>query len=209
MSVQLKNLRPWESVDTVIRRHWIVFFVVGLYFLGGWVISGIIFFLFGFGASGFALNILFWMYYSMFLFIMWLNHELDLIVVTNNRVICIEQKSFLNRNVAETTLDKVQEAGIETKWFFANILDYGTMTLKTAGASSYFDMTFVPRPMEQGRHINNIVDKYRDTHSFRTKDEVARMKQVEQREEPVGIEQESISWDEIVAEVNENVEKII
>jgi len=68
----------------------------------------------------------------MFLYISWLNHELDLFVITNNRVICIEQKSFLNRAVGECTLDKIQEVSIETKGFFANVLDYGTVTLKTA-----------------------------------------------------------------------------
>jgi len=35
--------------------------------------------------------------------------------VTNNRVVVVEQKSFLDRDVGETTLDKIQEAGVRTK----------------------------------------------------------------------------------------------
>ena len=102
----------------------------------------------------------------MFLYITWLNHELDLIVVTNNRIVVIEQKSFLDRDVGETTLDKIQEAGVRTKGLLANILDYGTLTLKTAGSTTNFDMTFCPAPMECSRYINNVVDSYRDAHSY-------------------------------------------
>ena len=75
----------------------------------------ILFSLFGFTTLSIFGNVIFWMYYSMFLYISWLNHELDLIVVTNNRVVVVEQKSFLDRDVGETTLDKIQEAGVRTK----------------------------------------------------------------------------------------------
>ena len=43
-------------------------------------------------------------------------------------------------------------------------------TLKTAGSTTNFDMTFCPKPMVCGRYINNIVDGYRDDHSFKKSD---------------------------------------
>ena len=98
----------------------------------------------------------------MFLYVNWLNYELDIFVFTNNRLICVEQKSFLNRSVGETTLDKVQEVGVQTKGLFANIFDYGTLSIMTAGSTPSFDMTFSPTPLENQRRINNLVDKYRD-----------------------------------------------
>lgn len=162
MSIQLRNLRSWEKVDTVLRRHWIVFLMVGIYAVWWILLSTVLFTLFWNSASVWIMNIVFWMYYSMFLYISWLNHELDLIVITNNRVICIEQKSFLNREVGECTLDKVQEVGVQTKGLFANIFDYGTITLKTAGSTTNFDMTFSPSPMEHSRHINNVTDRYKE-----------------------------------------------
>ena len=168
MPLKLQNLRSGEKVDSVIRRHWIVFAMIWLYAIGGVFLSGVILIMVGNTSVMWLLLIVFWMYYSMFLYISWLNHELDLFVITNNRVICIEQKSFLNRSVGECTLDKIQEVSIETKWFFANIFDYGTVTLKTAGSTTNFDMTFSPKPMESSRYINNIVDRYRDAHSFKS-----------------------------------------
>lgn len=168
--VELKNLRPWEKVDTVLRRHWIILIMLGLYFFGGLFASGAVLFLIS-GVYSFLLLIIFWMFYSMFLYVNWLNYELDIFVITNNRIVCVEQKSFLNRTVGECTLDKLQEIGIETKGLFANLLDFWTVTISTAGSTTNFDMRFVPTPMKHSRHINNIVDRYRDSiksdqHSF-------------------------------------------
>lgn len=161
MSVQLHNLRPDEKVDIVIRRHWIAFAFLLIYFLAGIFLSGVLLFVLPL-SFGYFIIVCFWMYYLMFLYISWINYELDIFVFTNNRIICIEQKSFLNRAVAETTLDKIQEVNIETKGLLANIFDFGTLTIITAGSSPSFDMTYSPKPMVNARYINNLADKYRD-----------------------------------------------
>jgi len=48
--------------------------------------------------------IILWLILSIILYIEWLNHELDMYVVTNNRVIGLEQIAFLNRAVTECNL---------------------------------------------------------------------------------------------------------
>lgn len=162
MTVQMENLKPGEKVDIVIRRHWIAFLLLWVYFVSGVLFTLVLFPILGFNTPTILLMIIFWMFYAMFLYISWLNYELDIFIFTNNRIVCIEQKSFLNRAVGETTLDKVQEVAIETKGIFANLFDYGTMRIMTAGSSPSFDMTFSPKPMKHARYINNLVDKYRD-----------------------------------------------
>ncbi len=164
--VTLKNLRSGEKIDTVIRKHWIAYAIVFLYFLGGVFFSYLFLKIVWNTPGSLFLIVLFWMYYALFLYTSWLNYELDVFIITNNRVVCVEQKSFLNRSVGECTLDKVQEVSFETRWFFANIFDFGTLTMKTAGSTTNFDMQFSPQPMERARHINNVVDRYRDSHSF-------------------------------------------
>jgi len=128
----------------------------------------------GFQVWNYMLLIIFWMFFSVFLYIEWLNHELDLIVITNNRVIVIEQKAFLNRTQGECNLGQVQECTAHTKGFFSNIFDFGDILIKTAGNTSNFDMTFAPRPNGCSRDIINMADHYRDTHSFKNKEEEAK-----------------------------------
>jgi hypothetical protein len=165
--VKLTNLRTGEKVEFVIRRHWIVFVLVGLYGVFGVFVTTCLLGFFGLQTWVLLLLSIFWMFFSVFLYIQWLNHELDLFVVTNNRVICVEQKSFLNRTVGECNLGQVQEVTSETKGFFSNIFNYGTILVKTAGNTRSFDMTFAPEPLGRSRKMLNIVDHYRDTHSFR------------------------------------------
>lgn len=162
MSVQLHNLRPDEKVDLVVRRHWIAFAFLGLYAFWGIALTISLLIVFQ-GSFVYFIISVFWMYYLLFLYISWINYELDIFVFTNNRIICIEQKSFLNRFISETTLDKIQEVTVQTKGLLANIFDFGTLTIITAGSSPNFDMTYSPSPMVNSRYINNIADKYRDT----------------------------------------------
>lgn len=83
-------------------------------------------------------------------------------VVTNNRIIGIEQISFLNRVVSECNLGQVQEVNSSTKWLFSNLFNYGTLSIQTAGKWSNFIMEFCPDVLENARKVLNVVDHYRD-----------------------------------------------
>ena len=102
------------------------------------------------------------MFFSIFLYIEWLNHELDLFIVTNNRIIWIEQVAFLNRTVSECNLWEVQEVNSWTKWFFSNVLNYWTINIQTAWTSTNFQMELAPDSLQNARKILNIADIYKD-----------------------------------------------
>jgi len=132
--VHLDNIRSGEKVEIVVRRHRIVFWLVWLYALV-WVIISLSILMFMNTAWAHILNIVFWMFFSIFLYIEWLNHELDMFVIT-----------------------------------LANIFNYGTISIQTAGNMTNLEMTFAPLPLVKSRQILNIVDHYRDKHSFERKD---------------------------------------
>jgi len=85
-------------------------------------------------------------------------------VVSNNRIIWIEQISFLNRTVSECNLWQVQEVNSKTSWLFANILNYGTLSIQTAWNKTTLKMDFCPDSIQAARKVLNIVDDYRDKH---------------------------------------------
>lgn len=191
MTINLSNLRSGEKVDIVLRRHWIAFVFLAVYALWGIFMTLVVFFTLGNSASIVLMMSVFWMYYAMFLYISWLNYELDVFILTNNRIVCVEQKTFLNRSVGETTLDKVQEVSIETKWLLANLFDFWTLKILTSGSSPSFDMTYSPHPMRSSRYINNLVDRYRDSlYGWWSKED--KMKKLSQVEEMQQREREKI-----------------
>ncbi len=161
--LKLQNMRPGEKIITVVKRHWIIFVFLFLYFLVWVFISAWMYAIFWFWVLNNLLNIVFWMFFSIFLYISWLNHELDLYVITNNRVIWIDQISFLNRTVSECNLWQVQEVNSKTSWLLANILNYWTLSVQTAWSVTTLKMDFCPDSIQESRKLLNVVDEYRDS----------------------------------------------
>jgi len=160
--LQLDNMRPWEQVEIVIKRHWIVFIFLWLYSFVWISVTTTIFNFFWSQAWVYIFLVVFWMLFLLFLYIEWLNHELDMFIITNNRIIWLDQVSFLNRTISECNLWQVQEVNASTKWLLANLLDYWTVTIQTAWNISNFEMTYVPNAIQTSRKILNAVDHYRD-----------------------------------------------
>ncbi|RKW21318.1 PH domain-containing protein [Candidatus Gracilibacteria bacterium] len=160
--LNLQNMRPGEEVLMVVKRHWIVYVMLFIYFFSGVIVTFMIFFFFGLNTWGYMLNIILWLILSIILYIEWLNHELDMYVVTNNRVIGLEQIAFLNRAVTECNLGQIQEVNSKAKGLFANIFNYGTLSIQTAGSKTTLKMEFCPDVMQTSRKILNVVDNYRD-----------------------------------------------
>lgn len=170
--LNLENLRPWELVLSVIKRHWIVYIVLWIYIFVAIVVSVSIFLILWKTLIWNLTNIVFWLFFSIFLYIEWLNHELDMFVVTNNRVIWIEQISFLNRNVSECNLWQIQEVNSKASWLFANILNYWILSIQTAWNVTTLKMDFCPDAMQEARKLLNVVDDYRDKQNSKNSAEV-------------------------------------
>ncbi len=159
--LKLDNLREWEKVEMVIRRHWIIFVFLAFYGFIGLIINILLYILFTSGLWLNILTIIYVLWLIVYIYIIWINHELDMYVVTNSRIIWIEQIWFLNRQVSQCTLKDVQEVNSKTQWFFANMLDYWDLTIQTAWNTSNFKMEFVPDSLWESRKVLNYVEEYK------------------------------------------------
>lgn len=148
-----------------VRRHWIIYVFLGINMSVAIILSIIgIVFIWNILWWYFLLTI-FWLFISIFMYIKWLDHELDMYVITNNRIIGIEQIWFLNRSLWECNLWQVQDVKSQTKWFLSNIFDFWTLTIQTAWNSTNLIMDYAPNVIQTARKILNIADDYRDNDS--------------------------------------------
>lgn len=69
----------------------------------------------------------------IFLFIEWTDYYLDLWVITNKRILDVEQRGFFRREVTSFGYDYIQDITIETKGFIQTMLKFGTLHIQTAG----------------------------------------------------------------------------
>lgn len=166
--LNLQNLKPGEEVVMAIRRHWIVYVYIFINFLVAAIITGIILMFFGKHLWTYMVLTVFWLFSAIFLYIKWLDHELDLFVITNNRIIWVDQQWFLNRSLWECNLGQVQDVKSQTRGLLSNIFDYGTLTIQTAWNATNFQMDYAPKVIQTARKALNIVDDYRDSEASRS-----------------------------------------
>lgn len=81
-------------------------------------------------------------------FVFWTDYYLDILIVTNKRIIDIEQKGFFNRELAIVRLEKVQDITVQIKGILATFLDFGDLRIQTAGESREFIVKNLPNPNE-------------------------------------------------------------
>jgi uncharacterized membrane protein YdbT with pleckstrin-like domain len=99
-----------------------------------------------------------------FIYLSWINDELDLFIITNIRVIGIEQISVLSRTVTECGLDRIQEVNAKVAGILETIFGYGRVDIHTASEHSDMVVSMAPNPVENARLINNVIQEFRTKH---------------------------------------------
>lgn len=172
MSTYAKNFpgqKEDEHVQLLIRKHWItdvksssVLLLVGVIpFVGGLVIlktlweksSGQIFW------GGMMLFLAYILFISLITYIHWLNDELDIIVVTDQRVISHEQVDLFHRQISETNVTQIEDVKGVEKGMLQSLLHYGTLEIMTASNDVFFAMDYVEHPYENARRLLDFRDK--------------------------------------------------
>lgn len=133
-SYTFNGQRKGERVYEVVKNHPYVLMQPGLraVFI---TIAGLAIFLFWTNqVSGVILFIAIAIAFGVF-FRKFYNYSQSVFVISNLRVINVEQEGFLKRTITETDLDKIQDISSSTKGLARMMLKYGDLMIRTAGAS--------------------------------------------------------------------------
>lgn len=168
MIESLIHMKPGEKVIYSLRRHPIIFVgdvllilvlvaaPLGLYFgislmwpelLTG-PVSGPVFIL-----TASAYYFLVWLFFLM----NFVDYYLDLWIVTNDRVLNVEQHSLFSRTISELDLANVQDVTSEVKGVLAFVLGYGNVYIQTAAEKERFVFEQVHDPEEIRKNMLEIV----------------------------------------------------
>jgi len=178
----LPNQREFEKTMFALRRHWIVpvaitfiFFLLAaipviFYYLvqttnPGLIAGPISYPLFVLAVSAYSLAILLFYFNSL------IDYYLDVWIVTNERIISIEQKGLFSRTIAELKLYRIQDVKAEVHGIIATILDYGEVTVQTAAEETHFEFKRLPSPYKMSRQILELIEQDREKHLEEIKEE--------------------------------------
>ncbi|MFH0968905.1 MAG: PH domain-containing protein [Patescibacteria group bacterium] len=163
---KFKEIQEKENIIKIVHRHWFniatqfvvilimaVFLVLASAFLPEFVpalkernLGKLILF----GENVIAIFI--WMY----AFFIWIDYYFDIWIITDERIINIEQKGLFVRSMSEVKYSRIQDVTAEEKGVIPTMLDYGDVFIQTAAETERFVFRQVPNPYELKDMIMNM-----------------------------------------------------
>jgi len=91
-------------------------------------------------------------------FNVWTDYYLDIWVVTNNRIMNIEQKGLFKREVSTLRIERIQDVTIKVDGIVATVLGFGDVCVQTAGETEEFVIEGIANPENVKRKILRHID---------------------------------------------------
>lgn len=156
--IRLKDFKADEKVLLVAAHHWFVFFrqLIGLallFLLPFFALPILSIFI---GAGGLSIPAGYGFFFASFwalilwqmLFAKWTDFYFDIWIITNWRVIDIEQKGFFNRDTATLlNLDKIEDVATRLNSVIGNLLGFGDIQIQTAATHREFVFKEAANPL--------------------------------------------------------------
>jgi hypothetical protein len=143
-----QDLKEGEEVIRIVRKHWASFvWPVTKTFL----ILIIPFLLSAFLFSNYIGIIIFFVWVSIgfgYGLYQWICWYFDHFIITNLRIVNVDQKTLFARLVSETGLINIQDVTYEINGFLASLFNYGTVKVMTASNNNTLEMKAIERPKE-------------------------------------------------------------
>jgi surface polysaccharide O-acyltransferase-like enzyme len=159
-----------EKLLLIIHRHWFVIAreLAAVFFM--LLVGTVVFFLrnmlYTLNNTQFV-DALAYFLYTVFLlilialaFALWITYRLDVWIITTRRIIDIEQRSLFNREISEFLIGRVQDVTSEIPNMISTLLDFGTLTIQTAGEKNFY-VRDVPKLEEAKKLILEWSEKAR------------------------------------------------
>lgn len=158
--------RKGEIVRLVVKKHWIVYvrMLRQLLIFGLVPLMALLFFTADTSIEIRKMIALFGMiylsYFFLIVFIRWLDEMLDVLIVTNQRLISIEQVNLFHNAASETNLPMIQDVKGRKMGIWGGILHYGQMEIQTAAEKIAFKINDVPNPYSMAKEVLDIRDEF-------------------------------------------------
>ncbi len=106
----------------------------------------------------------FFLFAWLFLFQLFLDYYLDSWIVTNRRILNIEQNGLFGRTVSELRLYRIQDVTAIVNGFVKTLFNFGEVEIQTAGERERFMFEEIPNPNEVAKTILELSEHDRADH---------------------------------------------
>lgn len=165
------ELHPDEKVLAMVRKHWLMFAMEHIGFMFAVLVPVIILPFAGALAPGLAdivggdkLHYVVVFIIASWLLLMWMmfavmitNYYLDILIVTDKRLIDIDQVGLFSRDVAVVPVEKIEDIKTEVFGIIPTFFHFGDLQVQTAGGETQIRIRGIRNPQDVK---NQIMDAY-------------------------------------------------
>ena len=164
------TLHPGEEILLERRQYWlpiaiegITLFIFGVaplfaFFAVEAVPSSLQDFIRGYTLPFLFLAVLWLLVIWIIFAITWTNYYLDVLLITNKRVVDIQQLGLFARDLAELRLENIEDLRVEIIGFLPSLLRFGNIHIQTAGEHR----EFVVRNIRDPHGIRDLISRCHD-----------------------------------------------
>lgn len=167
---RLPNQREDERVVLFLRRHWFAILsivtaftlltsvplILGWYFwdtVDVWLKHEVM------GPLIVIVGSIYFLSVWLFAFLEFTDYYLDTWIITNERIINIEQQGLFNRTASELDLASVQDTTAEIRGIWQTLFTYGNVFVQTGGEKARFHFKNIDNPEHVKELINALVEE--------------------------------------------------
>lgn len=167
--------KSYEKINYLLRRHPITFAPTLILFLALIIVPPGLYFLLNSlfpnllaGPVFYPLAVLvasaYYLSLYIFFYAQFIDFYLDLWIITNDRVVAIEQMGLFSRTISELDLFRIQDVTVEIHGFFPTLFHYGNITVQTASSGSHFVFHYIHNPNEIRQALIHLAEEDRKHH---------------------------------------------
>src|SRR5574340_1734071 len=159
-----------EAIYLVVREHWVHLLLKILV----WVFFAAVLVLFNRYARAYVpllfedrpgqVTLLFTQIYTLFLvlslFIIFVIYYLNVQIITNIRIVDIDQVGLFSHVISELHIDKIEDVTSQTNGVLGTIFNYGDVYVQTAGTVERFEFCNVPSPAAIEKLILDLYEQH-------------------------------------------------
>jgi hypothetical protein len=160
--------KPDETVTALVRPHWLILLrtvaailflsVIPIAVLAVVTANGVT----PFSGIGLAVTVVaipaYYLTLITWFFIAWVDYYLDVGIVTNHRIIDVDQRGMFRRSVAELDCRMVQDINADKTGVLETLFDFGNVIVQTAGERPNFVFHAVPHPDRMVDRIREVMN---------------------------------------------------
>jgi hypothetical protein len=158
-----------EKIFIVVREHWVRFF----FRLAIWLMFAAALLVFNRYAPDFLpglfedlagdvtslLRQVYTLFLAASLFLLWVFYYLNMQIVTDRRVVDVDQVGLFSHVVSELHIENIEDVTSETNGILGNIFNYGMVYIQTAGSKERFEFNNVPNPSAINKLVLDLYEK--------------------------------------------------